>query len=86
MGDILQRTCIGCNLKRNKKDLIRIAKNSMGKLQIDDKYEIQSRGAYICNSIECVNKAMKKKKLERTFCGNIDESFYGELINKIENK
>lgn len=85
MGDILQRTCIGCNLKGDKKDFIRIVRNSMGELQIDDEYKVQGRGAYICNNVECVKKAVKKKKLERIFNKNNLESFYNELINKIEN-
>ncbi len=85
MKTILQRTCIGCNEKKDKKELLRIAKNSFGKLQIDENYKMQGRGAYICNNIECVLKAKKKRKLERTFF-NVDEDFYIELINKIENK
>ena len=30
-----QRTCMGCNAKKDKKDLIRIVKNKSGQITID---------------------------------------------------
>ena len=30
-----QRTCMGCNEKKDKKDLIRIVKNKSGEINID---------------------------------------------------
>ena len=35
MKKIPQRTCIGCNSKKDKKDLIRVVKNKDGKICID---------------------------------------------------
>jgi len=30
-----QRTCMGCNTKKDKKDLIRIVKNKNGEIKLD---------------------------------------------------
>ena len=35
MKKMPQRTCMGCNTKKDKKDLIRIVKNKDGEINID---------------------------------------------------
>ena len=67
MKKIPQRTCIGCNSQKSKKELIRVVKNKEGTISIDKTGKAEGRGAYICNNIECLEKAIKTKKLERLF-------------------
>ena len=74
-----QRTCIGCNEKKDKKDLIRIVKNKDGEINIDRTGKANGRGAYICDSIECLEKAVKCKKLEKVFETRIEEEIYNKL-------
>lgn len=74
-----QRTCIGCGLKKDKKELIRIVKNKNGDISIDKTGKAQGRGAYICNQIECFEKTVKSKKLEKTFEMKIEEEIYESL-------
>lgn len=74
-----QRTCIGCNEKRDKKDLIRIVKNKENEICIDRTGKMPGRGAYLCDNIECLNKAIKTKRLERTFEMTIDNEIYESL-------
>ena len=52
-----QRTCMGCNQKKDKKDLIRIVKNKENVINVDKTGKMQGRGAYICNDINCLEKA-----------------------------
>ena len=52
MKRLPQRTCMGCNTKKDKKDLIRIVKNKDGEISIDKNEKKEGRGAYICNNIE----------------------------------
>lgn len=78
------RTCIGCNTQKAKNELIRIVKNNRGEINLDKTGKMPGRGAYICNNIECLNKAIRSKKLERCFETNIDEKIYEELKNEIE--
>lgn len=79
MKSIPQRTCIGCNLKANKNSFIRIVKNKEGKITVDRTGKASGRGAYICDSIECLEKAIKGKKLEKAFEMKIDENVYNDL-------
>ena len=73
MKSLPQRSCIGCNTKKDKKDLIRIVKNKDGNISIDKTGKANGRGAYICNNVECLEKAIKSKRLEKTFEEKIDE-------------
>ncbi len=78
------RTCIGCGVQKTKNELIRIVKNKSGEISVDRTGKMQGRGAYICNDIECLNKAIRSKKLERCFETSIEQSVYDELKNEIE--
>ena len=65
MKKIPLRTCMGCNDKKPKKELIRIVKNKDGIITIDETGKQEGRGAYICNNIDCLEKVVKSKRLER---------------------
>ena len=60
-----QRTCMGCNQKKEKKDLIRIVKNKDNEISIDRTGKKEGRGAYICDDVNCLEKVIKSKRLER---------------------
>lgn len=79
MKKIPQRTCIGCNCKKEKSDFIRIVKNKENEISIDKTGKQQGRGAYICDNIECLEKAIKTKKLEREFEFKISDEVYKNL-------
>lgn len=81
-----QRTCIGCNLKKDKKKLIRIAKNKNNDIDVDTTGKMQGRGAYLCNNIECLEKAKKTKKLERTLKIKISDEIYEKIRGVILDK
>jgi len=74
-----QRTCIGCNTKKNKNELIRIVKDKNGNINVDKTGKSAGRGAYICDNVECLDKAIKTKRLERTFEMKIEEEIYKDL-------
>ena len=86
MKSIPQRTCMGCNVKKNKKELIRIVKNKDGNISIDRTGKAEGRGAYICKNIECLEKAIKTKKLERSLKTKIDSQIYESLRGVIVGK
>ena len=74
-----QRTCMGCNQKKDKKELIRIVKNKKNEINIDKTGKLEGRGAYICDSIDCLEKAIKSKRIERIFEQKIPEEIYEKL-------
>ena len=57
-----QRTCIGCNVQKDKNDFVRIVKSKEGNITIDNTGKASGRGAYICHNVDCFNKAKKSKK------------------------
>ena len=74
-----QRTCMGCNTKKDKRELIRIVKNKEGKISIDKTGKQEGRGAYLCDDIQCLEKVVKSKRLERAFDIKIDKEIYEDL-------
>ena len=79
MKHIPQRTCIGCKVKKDKSEFIRIVCNSEGIISVDKNEKKQGRGAYICNKRECLEKAIKSKSLEKSFKMKIDKDIYDNL-------
>lgn len=86
MKSIPQRTCIGCNLKKDKKDLIRIVKDNENNISIDKTGKANGRGAYICDDIECLEKAIKNNRIEKSFKMKIDKNVYDNLRDVISGK
>lgn len=79
MKKVPQRTCMGCNIKKDKKDFIRIVKSKDGEIGIDKTGKMSGRGAYLCDNVECLEKAMKTKRIEKTFETKIDDEIYEKL-------
>ena len=78
------RTCIGCSAAKPKKELIRIVKTTEGEVLIDLTGKKNGRGAYICPNISCLEKAIKTKRLSRTFEMPIEDELYETLKKQIE--
>ena len=74
-----QRTCMGCNQKKDKNQFIRIEKNRQNEISIDKTEKKEGRGAYICKDIECLNKLQKNKRLEKVFDMKISNEIYEKL-------
>lgn len=77
---------MGCNEKKDKKSLIRIVKNKEGIINIDKTGKLEGRGAYICDNIECLEKVIKSKRLERVFESKIEDEVYNKLRGVISDK
>ncbi len=86
MKKIVQRMCMGCNCKKDKRDLIRIVMNKEGAISIDKTGKLSGRGAYICDNIDCLEKVIKTKRLEKVFEIKIDDEIYKNLRGVIIDK
>ena len=73
------RRCIACLEQKDKLEMIRIVKPKDEDLQIDLSGKKNGRGAYICKSEECLNKAIKSKRFEKNFEIEINKEFYDSL-------
>lgn len=81
-----ERTCMGCNVKRPKKEFIRIVKSKDNEINIDRTGKMPGRGAYICDNIECLEKLIKSKRLEKVFETKISDEIYEKLRGVILDK
>ena len=83
---VVLRTCVCSKEVCEKKDLFRIVRTPEGNVIVDPKGKANGRGAYLCNNTECLEKAIKTKKLERTFETQIENEIYeslrGEMLGK----
>ena len=86
MKNVPQRTCMGCNNKKEKRELIRIVKNKENQIFIDKTGKAQGRGAYICNDEKCLDKLKKSNRLEKIFEIKISEEIYESLRGVILDK
>ncbi len=80
---IPQRTCIGCGESKAKKELIRIVKQEED-ISLDITGKKNGRGAYICNNVECLEKAIKTKGLDRSFKMQVSKEVYDRLKTDME--
>ncbi len=74
-----QRTCVGCRNVRPKKELVRIVRDPEGGISVDPTGKKAGRGAYICPSAECLEKAVKQKRLERALARPIPPDVHEQL-------
>ncbi len=78
------RKCTGCNEMKNKKEMIRIVRDQEGNFSLDFHGKKPGRGAYICNSMICLEQAQKNKGLERSFKMPVDKAIYEQLRKEFE--
>jgi len=76
---IPMRRCLGCMESKSKKELIRIVKDSESNLSIDRTGKKNGRGAYFCDQEECLEKAIKSKRIEKEFEMSISQEMYDKI-------
>ncbi len=86
MKKIPMRTCVITHEKYEKRDLLRVVKNNIGEVFVDDTHKANGRGAYLKKDASVIDKARKSKALERHLEISIPDSIYDELLTKIEEK
>lgn len=86
MKKVPLRTCMGCNAKKNKKELIRIVKNKENEISVDKTGKVDGRGAYVCNNIGCLEKVIKSKRLEKVLEIKISDEIYEQLRGEMVDR
>ena len=76
---IPMRQCTGCREMKSKKEMMRVLKTSEDTFELDATGKKNGRGAYLCFSKECFEKAVKNKGLERSFKQAIPKEVYEKL-------
>ena len=79
------RTCLGCQNKRPKRELLRIIKTPEGNIEIDPTGKKSGRGAYLCYNKECLEEALREKRLCRELKQDIPPQTINELRRFLED-
>ena len=83
----VNRMCFICRSIINKTNLNRLVKTANGEIFLDKTGKASGRGAYICNSPECLEKIKKQKVLNRAFKCEIPLSVCEKICEElIDNK
>ena len=78
------RKCVGCGGMKSKKEMLRVIKTAEGEILLDATGRKNGRGAYLCQSRECLQQAVKGKGLERSFKMSIPKDVYEKLEKEME--
>jgi len=73
ISNIPQRSCVACRRKSDKRDLLRVVRDSQGVVALDGSGRAPGRGAYLCHSALCLEKALKTKKLAQALRVDLTE-------------
>ena len=65
MKKVPMRMCVACREMKPKKELIRVVRTTEGEIVADETGRKNGRGAYLCRSEACLNKALKIRALDR---------------------
>ena len=82
---IPMRMCLGCGEMKPKKTLIRAVKSPEGEISLDLTGKKSGRGAYICRSCECFDKARKARRFEKAFSCKISEEVYDSMVKELSD-
>lgn len=87
------RMCTGCGEMKPKKELVRVVKAPdkqdenenvvKGEVSLDLTGKKPGRGAYICKDINCLKKARKARRFEKTFSMQIPSEIYDLMEEEI---
>ncbi|NBK79650.1 YlxR family protein [bacterium D16-76] len=83
------RMCTGCGEMKPKKELVRIVRGpekedgGAPEIALDLTGKKPGRGAYLCRSAQCLQKARKSRRLERAFSCRIPEEVYGQMEKEL---
>ncbi len=80
------RMCLGCKVMKPKKELIRVVRSNEGEISIDLIGKKPGRGAYICRNADCLEQAIKAKRLDKAFETTIDGEIYINLKGQLEGE
>ncbi len=80
---IPQRQCLGCNEHKPKKELLRVVRSPEGEISLDFTGKKSGRGAYICHNVQCLKKARKARRIERSLDCQIPDEVYDQMESEL---
>ncbi len=84
MSGLPMRRCVGCGISKPKSELIRIVYYN-GELSVDLQGRAKGRGVYLCRDDACLEKAYKKKGIQRSLMRDISSENLSALRAKLQD-
>lgn len=78
------RRCVGCMESKPKNELVRIACYE-GEVTVDPTGKAKGRGVYLCPDKSCMEKARKRRSLQRNFEIEISEEKLQNIFTELES-
>lgn len=79
------RQCTGCREMKSKKEMIRVLKTPENEIVLDATGRKNGRGAYVCLSQGCLEKAVKSRGIERSLKMAVPAEVYEDLKKELAN-
>ncbi len=79
------RKCVGCGEMKPRRELIRVIRTPEGQVLTDLTGRANGRGAYLCRSSTCFEKAVQARSLQRSLGVPIDQDTLLLLQKEIGN-
>ena len=76
---INMRRCVVCRQSFHKSELLRIVKTNTGEISFDENGKVDGRGAYVCNSPECIAAVKKRRNFDKVFKAKVPAEIYDKL-------
>ncbi|MCD8380677.1 MAG: YlxR family protein [Lachnospiraceae bacterium] len=82
---IPMRMCVGCGEMKPKKEMMRVVRTPEDTFILDVTGKKNGRGAYLCKNVNCLEKAVRNKGLERSFQMRIPEEIMESLTKEFNH-
>ena len=80
------RTCIACREEKPKREMLRVVRNADGRIDIDFSGKLPGRGAYLCDSADCVKRLRRYRLLNKAFSAEVPEEVYLRIEEEYARK
>ena len=80
---IPMRQCLGCNEHKPKVELLRVLRTPEGEILLDFTGKKSGRGAYICKSLSCLQKARKSRRIDRNLECQVPDEVYDRMEGEL---
>ncbi len=78
-----QRMCVSCRENKDKVSLFRLRVNG-DKVEYDPTGKLPGRGAYICKSVICIERAKRKSIIQNALSAFCPDELFSELESYVD--
>lgn len=83
MKKIPMRSCVMCREKVEKRELLRIVRNTEGKIEFDPTGKKNGRGVYLCRKENCIQSVKNRQKITNSLEISPTQEEMNDVFDKI---